>query len=700
MKRFCICLICILLAASFVLAGCSLPELDGYETTFDDNDSGTTGVPEINNTKADDGTTALPKDDTTETPSDDTTDIPTDDTTQKPEEETTEDPSEETTAEPEDTRLPAASDDCNLPVIADTALSIISEGVSGGFKIVYASEGYASYSTDATYNSYKAQADALAAAINAKFGVSLSVVADKSVGSMATNKEILVGPTNREQSDKVMMFCNGSEGFVIKAHGKKLVINAYTSGKLADAMSYFIENYVNRASDNSFTFESSDDYCSTATYKDSGKTLAGYSYKTYTIVVSRNAEYSELRAAKRIQYLIASKIGTIPAIVYDNARGYNNDFEIRVGNTVRTSDTTKNVAKLEYVYAMNGASLEINAGSSLAMEEAMKYAELSLISKLDKIAYNSGEFKRMNTAPSLDQRGNDSAADKVGEIRLLVHNVWGWHEQNTMGVWGCAPIHYNSAQQRNLAMAELYLDLDADVIALQEYTDRLLRVSENYDISTTFAAAGYAQVYNSSTASNSATPIFYKTAKFELLESDVTDWRNTYNGCGGDKFMTVAVLRQKSDGKTFAVISVHLDYRGDDVANQNRINMARDAVAKAEAIRSEYNNCPVFICGDFNCNSSSEPYRVYTDAGFESAARASEVTDAGQAHLGGPYWNAEQAMFITDFSGVSLGSSSNSIDHIMAKGSNLDLNRYDILTDGVSGSISDHLPQVLDFDLN
>lgn len=611
------------------------------------------------------------------------------------------------TTEPDGNKIPAAADDCNLPALPSVSLSVIKDKKTG-FKIVYASEMSASadaYSSGV--NVYKNLANELKTAITSYYGIGVTVVADKDARSNDRYNEILVGPTDRPESDKAMMFCNGAKGFVVKAVSKKVVINGYTPETTTEAMKYFIDNILaKQASSKTLVFASKDDYVSTPTYTSAKSTIAGYSYKTYTIVVPSNAEYSYMRLARRVQVLIANRIGAIPMIVYDTDGSHNANFEILIGPTKRTSESSKNVGKLEYVVAMNGARVEINGGSLFALEFAGSYLEKNFISDMNSAKYGVKEIVRTDITSALEKKGNKSAKDKAGEVRLIVQNVWGWAEAGTMGIWGCAPIHYNSAQQRNLMMSELYIELDADVIALQEYTDRLLRVGSNYDISPILDEAGYAQVYQASGVVASATPIFYKKDKFELLESNVINLMIPYPGCGGDKYMTIAVLKQKSDGEIFGVISIHKDYRYDAenpdnqaVYDENRFNMANDAIAQAKAIMQKYgSDCPVIVGGDFNCAQGSQPYNAYVADGFVPAAKKAADTDKGGTAIGGPKWNAQKTIFYADF--TSYGSGNSSIDHIMVKGSTAGLARYDILTDTFSASISDHLPQVLDFNLN
>ncbi len=260
-------------------------------------------------------------------------------------------------------------------------------------------------------------------------------------------------------------------------------------------------------------------------------------------------------------------------------------------------------------------------------------------------------------------------------------------------------------------MAELYCDLDADVIALQEYTEQLMRRPENSDISSIMEKNGYAQVYKHSSigSASSATPIFYKADKFELVESEVVNLMTKYPGCGGDKYMTIAVLKEKSSGKIFGVISLHMDYRYDNnnatnqaTYNSNRVNMAKDACNKAALIQAKYSNCPIFIGGDFNSTEQHDAYNVFLDKGYVSARDMALKSEETNTHGPGPYWDTNSALFYTDLLNTSLGNYKSAIDHVMIKAETnaVGVARYDVLIDTISASISDHFPQVVDFNLN
>ncbi len=612
-----------------------------------------------------------------------------------------------TTEAPEPEKVPEVADDVNLPKIDATTLELV-KGRVGKARIIYAGSTY-----DTAVTFYKEQGTLLSGKIKIRYGATLPMIASNVVKNNADALEILIGPTDRPESDMALEFVNGTDGFVIKAIGKKLVINAFTDNALLAGVDYFCKNFVdNSQSAQDLIFSSANDYASEPTYSHPEYKLAGYSYKPYTIVVPENADYSVLRTARSVQHTLGSVVGVIPKVVYDNETGHAGDFEILIGMTNRTSAESKNVTNMEYVVAVRSAKLEITAGSVFAYEQVNAFIEGRLLKELNLAKFNAGEITRGDTVKSLERRGSYAVDKKEGEYRIVCHNVWGWNEDIAPGVWGFTKLHLNGASQRNLLMAEIYRDLDADVVALQEYTDRLLRVKDNYDISPYMEEYGYAQVYTSASIGNakSATPIFYKADKFELLESDVVDLMVKYTGCGGDKYMTTAVLKNKENGEVFTVISLHADYRYDNAnaANQaiydgNRAGAYRDACVKGKLMQQKYDNCPVFICGDMNSISTHTPFAEFAKFNYVDVQKKALNTDNGNTAFDKPTWDAIRLIFDRDLSNTNLGTfDMDSIDHIMlnAPTNKVGLVRYDILTDISSASISDHMPHVIDFNIN
>ncbi len=325
---------------------------------------------------------------------------------------TTPDPSDttttpNTTTPPEPQKVPAVADDVNLPKIDPTTLEIVNNG-STKFAIVYPFEGYAEAGAI-----YKEHADSLLRGLLNKYRAAFSRITDDAVPADSSRYEILVGPTNRPESQMALAFANGVDGFVVKAIGNKLVINAYTNNGLVKAIEYFNETYLS-GSGTKFTFTSENDYASEQEYAHPEYTLAGYSWATYTIVIPKDAEYSIQRTARRVQMALGTTVGEIPAIVYDDAKGHAENFEILIGKTNRTSEAAKSVEDMEYYIGLSNAKLEITAGSSFGYELAAIYAEGNLWKDLNKEAtYNCGEFRLSDIVNSIRKRGNNSAEGKA-----------------------------------------------------------------------------------------------------------------------------------------------------------------------------------------------------------------------------------------------------------------------------------------------
>lgn len=103
--------------------------------------------------------------------------------------------------------------------------------------------------------------------------------------------------------------------------------------------------------------------------------------------------------------------------------------------------------------------------------------------------------------------------------------------------------------------------------------------------------------------------IFYKTDKFELLDSG-TFWlsetpNKTSLGWDGDcrRICTYALLKDKKTGKIIQFFNTHFDHKGSE-ARQKGSAMVVDAVSK-----SEY---PAILTGDFNFDETNVNYESMT----------------------------------------------------------------------------------------
>ena len=97
------------------------------------------------------------------------------------------------------------------------------------------------------------QSQALVSLLFSHTGVDFTVKTDESVAADSNAKEILLGNTNREQSSQTLAAVDG-DGFAVKFSGNKLVIIGSDDAISADAIQWFMKNYLMENSDGKYVF--------------------------------------------------------------------------------------------------------------------------------------------------------------------------------------------------------------------------------------------------------------------------------------------------------------------------------------------------------------------------------------------------------------------------------------------------------------
>ena len=587
--------------------------------------------------------------------------------------------------------------EASKPTVEPTSLDIVKDKKTD-FTVVYSGSGYPQYGPTVGSEG----ANDLWTAILKKYKIDIKVIKDNDRAADSEAFEILVGDTNRPESDLALSFANGGNSFVIMAIGKKLVINGYSDIAVEEGVDYFLENVLNKAPDKVFTYSSESDYVSTpSSYFRGDLNCVGYPYAAYSIVLPASPDFHEERMARVFQYYVATSIGAVLPIVFDNEEDKVSEFEILIGDTNRTKSK---VNGNEYVISVNGARVEINASSVFTMEYVKELADGEELFRafLHNAEFDAGDLVRADLTERLKSNGNTSFDAKQGDYRIVSHNMYGYCGKDMPGYWNYYAHDYKAASQRNKMAAEIYLQLDADIILVQEFTTNRMRQADNHPLTELLAEHGYAEAVPSRTFTENgrtiytATPVLYKTELFELVDNDCYKFEV---GGGHDKFLTWAVLREKGSDNMLIVASVHHEYIGGDAGNANRVSQVKTVIEQLDAVMAQYGNCPVILAGDFNCTNSSEPYQKYVDAGFSDVHDIAEVKDNARGYYDGPYWdNGPDIPYMT--MGTSFGNFSDAIDHMITKGSGIEFKTYDSLCDNASASISDHMPVVADFNFS
>lgn len=174
-----------------------------------------------------------------------------------------------------------------------------------------------------------------------------------------------------------------------------------------------------------------------------------------------------------------------------------------------------------------------------------------------------------------------------------------------------------------------------------------------------------------------ASAVFYKNDKYELV-SEETFWLSKTPekpSKGWDAWInricTVAVLRDKVTGFTYAHFNAHFDNSG--------------AISRVEAIaivseKASAYDMPVVFSGDLNAKEGKLMYKRALEAGFRDTKYLAEVSDTGATYHG--YANLHK-------------TNDKPIDYIFVNSYCESVSLYDVVTEKINGIYpSDHFPVV------
>ena len=181
-------------------------------------------------------------------------------------------------------------------------------------------------------------------------------------------------------------------------------------------------------------------------------------------------------------------------------------------------------------------------------------------------------------------------------------------------------------------------------------------------------------LYSDDDAFSGSTPLFFNTAKFDLVQkggfwvSETPEKMSKGWDAACYRVCVFLVLRQKSDGRTFAVFNTHLDHKGAEA----RVNGVRMIAERMKA----YGDIPCILLGDLNFGAEyGRAYRTATSL-FRDAKYCTDDSDDGTTWHG---WE------ITDYVEID--------DYFFISKTGINVQQYKILRDSYNGVYpSDHYP--------
>lgn len=205
-----------------------------------------------------------------------------------------------------------------------------------------------------------------------------------------------------------------------------------------------------------------------------------------------------------------------------------------------------------------------------------------------------------------------------------------------------------------------------DIIGFQEAT------AVHYDYLEDFLEGYDSEIaYRDNTLLSEGCPIFYRTDKFEKVDSghfwlsqtpDVMskDW-----GSAHYRICIYVILKDVASGKQFVVFNTHLDHKSAE-ARVNGIQVVVDKIA-------EFGNIPAYLMGDLNATEDSDTIE-FTKESFDDAMRVAPVSEETATYHN---WGNDEA--------------SKRIDYIMISKTGIEILEYHVLDNCYNGAYSsDH----------
>lgn len=262
--------------------------------------------------------------------------------------------------------------------------------------IVFVKDGESVYSIvrpDAPTMNEGSRTSLLFKQIKDTFGVSIKNTSDSTDGTDAY--EILVGPTNRPESQQALEYLRSKTGgryndYIVCTIGKKIVINAFNADSLESATDYFVNNYLKAEG-----VKGGIDYifATQGDFKD--VMINGTSIGRFRIIRPHfNFSYLPQSEAEKIVNYVYENAGYMLEIAHDEYNKTEGEYEIIIGDAQR-----QNVPKItnydEYTIKIEGKRVFLNGGSphatGMAVSEFAKMVKSGNITDANSVASASYE---------------------------------------------------------------------------------------------------------------------------------------------------------------------------------------------------------------------------------------------------------------------------------------------------------------------
>ncbi len=258
------------------------------------------------------------------------------------------------------------------------------------------------------------------------------------------------------------------------------------------------------------------------------------------------------------------------------------------------------------------------------------------------------------------------------------------YDQN---IWGCTRGDDTIANRCTL-IADLVDYHDADIIAFQECS-RAARAIDDGNIGELLSGI-YEEVPHDAEGNN-FTPIFYKSERFDVVESGYILYERQRPT--NSKSITYAVFEDKESHARFGVCSAHFWWKvGEPMEDEIRFYNAQVLAKKVSEIKEKY-DIPVFLMGDFNCGANSRasliPY-LYLKEKFLDVREVAPISADTFTHHECPKRNADGL-----YTANERSESTQTLDHVFVTNhKSVAIDSFEVDTSEEAYASSDHYPLI------
>lgn len=425
--------------------------------------------------------------------------------------------------------------------------------------------------------------------IQKNFGVLLNIKNDQGA---PVEKEILIGGTNRAQTETVRKMLRLGETYAGFCDGK-LVILGSTAEDTIKAIGYFSEFLSQRVGESLLFDAESDLIYNKGSYELSDLTLNGVSFAEYTILYADANTMREKILAELIQEIIMKRSGIIVPVQSDKEAAYGNVLLVGQTSSTLSSNQAALMATEDVVVLLGNVESDLFYAVQIFVQRLEASAGDVQVSESEILPYTAADLNLFEYGLTLDR------------VSIMSYNV-----QN-------AGQGASDAVNKYGKLATMIDFKNPDFICMQECvagsgaSEGIRRALENRD--------SYC-VLQGGTTTNA---IIYNADKFTLLASETVEIGKAGDEEGSlyDRQFLWAKVQSKTSGATFVVISVHVDYTK-TAGNAQFMRMLA-------YVEQNFAGLSVMIAGDYNL---PQPQPLYTDLGakgYEDTRKTAENVENG-----------------------------------------------------------------------